>query len=298
VIFGKGKEMNKRYVTTVVLAMASVIVLAGSLPSGAMVELEPDEGSISVIEEHESGLMATVRIFSKEEINRQIERLRRADPEKAKELEALREEDPEKFKAEFRKVSLGRVGKEASGRRAPCGCGSLTFSRWLEENYPEEAKKLAELKDKDPALHRKRYALLHKRYGKIYKAAKDNPDLAAILKVDLELKEKRDELLEQMGKLRIVYDESSENEVKKECEEKITTCRRQLEGVLAKRFDLIVKRKEIEFEQLLEKLKKLQEQVQKSNAELENWRDPEFMRGSVKARLAELLGERDKFRWE
>ena len=418
---GKGKEMEKRYVTIAVLAIAAVIILFGALPSGAMVELEPEEGSIPIVmEEDERGLTATVRIFSKKEIDEELRRLHKTDPERAKELEALREKDPEKFKAELREVMIKRrsspievmprldvtaktggghriviqqfhkkkdleqvqtyflgygiqtiieqrgpqfllltkdtyenpqragtdgaaalkrikeigAGYEApsgyesfaprlfsdayaekykaelrkhmaevgskgqKGEAAPCGCRSPRFPEWLEENYPEVAKELAELKERDPRLHKKRYSSYLQKYRKVYEASKENPELAEILKEDLELKEQRDELLEQIGRLRIVCDESSDHETKMECEEKISTCREKMEEVLTKRFDLIVRRKEIEYEQLLEKLKKLAEQVEKSSSELSNWRDPEFMKDNVRARLAELLGERDRFRWD
>ncbi|MHC4260181.1 MAG: hypothetical protein ACYSTF_07225 [Planctomycetota bacterium] len=224
--------------------------------------------------------------------------LRESDPVKAAELAELQETNPETFKTELRKHVAEVGSKGQKGGRTPCGCRSLNFPKWLEQNYPEEAKELAELKEKDPRLHKKRYSSYLKKYRKIYEASKDNPELAEILKEDLELKEQRDGLLEQVGKLKIVCDESSDHETKIECEEKISTCREKMEEVLTKRFDLIVRRKEIEYEQLLEKLRKLAEQVEKSSAELANWKDPEFMKDNVKARMAELLGERDRFRWD
>ena len=56
---------------------------------------------------------------------------------------------------------------------------------WLEQNYPDEAKKLAELREKDPGLYMRKLGLSLKKYGKIAEASRENPQLAEVLKEDL-----------------------------------------------------------------------------------------------------------------
>ena len=158
-----------------------------------------------------------------------------------------------------------------------------TFVKWLEENYPEKAKKLAELEEKSPKLYRKRLALIYRKYRKIYEA-KDNPKLVEILKEDLDLKDGRDKLLEE---IRAGVSEDEKKELVKE-----------LADVLSRRFDLIVKRKQIEYERLLERLKELQERVKASEAQVAKWKKAEFKKMSVQGRVEELVGKTEKFRWE
>jgi predicted nuclease with TOPRIM domain len=70
-----------------------------------------------------------------------------------------------------------------------------------------------------------------------------------------------------------------------------------LKEVLNHRFDAILKRKQIEYEQLLKKLERLKKEVEQRNAKVEKWKDAGFKNESVKARLEELLGKTDEFKW-
>ncbi|MHC4149570.1 MAG: hypothetical protein ACYSR5_08810, partial [Planctomycetota bacterium] len=262
--------------------------------------------------------------LTEERIERIMGRLEEADPEKAEKLAELREEDPEKFKDELRELMRERFGrrmreghkegrKEArrpgggpSGKHGrppgfgppgygPSGIGPpgywtpgrmewlhREYLEWLEENRPDEAKNLAELKEENPELYERQFRLSMKKYGRIAKVAKDNPELAAVLKEDLELKEQRAELLEEI--------ESASDEEKEALTE-------ELKEVVSRRFDLIVKRKELEYEQLRKKVAELQERVDKSEAKMETWREAEFKSESIESRVKELLGNSDEFKW-
>jgi hypothetical protein len=156
------------------------------------------------------------------------------------------------------------------------------YFEWLEENYTDEAEKLAELIEKDVDLYLKQLGLSLKKYGRIAEAATENPELAEVLKEDLELKKKRGRLLRRIG----AASDDERGELVKELEE-----------VIGSRFDLIVKRKQIEYEQMLKKLEKLKKRVEESESKVEKWKDAEFKKESVKARLGELVGETDEFRW-
>lgn len=302
--------MKRNYVTILVLAMGAIVLLCGSLPCGAE---EKEEKSVWQ-EDEPRGKGGGFRRFelTDEVIERTMNRLAESDPAKAKELAKLRKKNPEKFKAELRKVMRKwfgqrwreqrdqkagqkfrpgqaeggeRRGHGAAGRR---GTGRMMrergeFLEWLKKNYPEDAKELAELEEKSPELFGKRYWLIYKRYRKIYEA-KENPALAEILKEDLELKDKRDKLL---AEIRAGVSKDEKAELVKE-----------LEKVLGRRFDLIVKRKQIEYENLLKKLKELQERVKESEAQVEKWKEAKFKKTSVKGRVEELVGKAEKFRWD
>ncbi len=273
--------------------------------------------------------------LTEEKIEHIMNRLAEAEPNKAKELKQLQEKDPEKFKAELRKVmreQFGRkFGKHVEKRLEPFGPGNAPptpcpmpspngmptppgmgmqkhgepfgpghimpemgmhwrydkYLEWLKENYTdaatqlEEAKKLAE---QNGNWHKywKEFGLGLKKYGRIAEAARENPRLAEVLKKDLELRQQQDELLEE---IKAAGDKDKEELVK------------DLKEVLNNRFDAIIERKQIEYEQLLEKLERLKNDVEQRKAKMEKWKDTKFKDDSVKARIEELLGKSDKFMW-
>jgi hypothetical protein len=321
--------MKKNYVTMLVLAMAGVLLLSIAVPCWAGEKKEESIWS-------EDKPVRKHRRFelTDERVERMMSRLEETDPEKAEKLAELREEDPEKFEAELRELMRERFGRRmregrkeglAESRRpgggpfgepaGPFGAGKGPgfgppdgkgmgpgpgwphdmrrgmrmrremgeYREWLEENYPDEAKNLAELKqEENPELYRRQLGLSMKKYGRIAKAAEDNAELAAVLKEDLELKEQRAELLEEI--------ESASDKEKEALME-------ELKEVVSRRFDLIVKRKELEYEQLRKKVAELQERVDKSEAKMEKWRDAKFKSESVESRVKELLGNGDEFKW-
>lgn len=264
--------------------------------------------------------------LTEERIERIMNRLAETDPAKAEELKQLQAKDPEKFKAELREVMREQFGKrfrkrmeERAGQHMkeggkpfglggmppdscnmPPGPGGMPFGPggmppgvgmpwrydkyldWLKENYAEEAKKLAELSKKDANLYSKQLELSLKKYGRIAEAARENPQLAEVLKEDLALKQQQDKLL---GQIETAGDKEKEELVK------------ELKEVLDHRFDAILKRKQIEYEQLLKKLERLKKEVEQRNAKVEKWKDAGFKNESVKARLEELLGKTNEFKW-
>ena len=261
--------------------------------------------------------------LTNEVIERIMARLEKINPKKAEELARLREKDPEKFKAELRKTVREQIEKRFEGRMerrdgrgprrgeqempfirpgergGPGGFGEPgggpkreifrdrlrekhdEYLKWLEENYPDEAEKLAELKEKKPELYMRQIRLSLKKYGRIARAAKENPELAEALKKDLKLKEKRDELLR---KIRAAGNEDEKKELIED-----------LKGIVSSRFDLIVKQKQTEYEQLRKKLDELKEQVKQRRAEVEKWKD--VKNEKVKTRIEELISQTEKFNW-
>ena len=157
------------------------------------------------------------------------------------------------------------------------------YINWMQENYPGEAEKLAKLKEEDPNLYWKQFGLGLKKYGRIAEAARENPQLAEVLKKDLTLRQEQDKLLDE---IKTAGDEEKEELVK------------ELQEVVNNRFDVIVERKQIEYEQLLEKLERLKNDVEQRKAKMEKWKDTKFKEESVKERIKELLGESENFTWQ
>lgn len=220
-----------------------------------------------------------------EEIDRMMEGLKQRDPQKAKELAELRKKEPEKFKfelgrhahEEFAKLMEERMEKWRQQRRAE-------FLDWLEKNYRRDARDLANLKDKDPNLYERKLGIMRERYGPIREAERRNPELAEVLKEDLRLKEREDELV---GKIK-----STTNQKEKE---KLTA---ELEEVVGDRYDLILRRKQIAYERLLKELEELQNRIKESHAEMLKYQDSKVKSENVKQRLRDRLEEKKKFPWD
>jgi hypothetical protein len=249
---------------------------------------------------------------SPEKIERILDRIAENDPERAKELRRLKEESPEQFRTELRKLmhqwfeersgsrSKARPRREGGGGRGGFDEGGLferggrssmrkrsvarraEYIEWLEQNYPEEAEKLQQLRDKDPDLYRRQLMLSVKKYGRIAEASRENPGLAELLKKDFELKRARNELVEQIADSK----EAERQELVKELEE-----------IISQRFDLIVERKQIEYDQLREKLEELKKKVEESESKAEKWKDPEFKQQNIKTRVEKLIDDAQEFRW-
>jgi len=315
--------MKKTYGTILVLSTATVILLTASLACWAA---EKEEESIWHANSPE--LRRGRFELTDEAIEHMMVRLREANPERAKELKKLREKKPEQFKAELREIMreqfAGRFGehREGIGGRGPGPREGVPFMErggfgegrgmrdrererrdperrerterwgerlreryaeyleWLKENYPEEAEQLAELKEAKPELHMRQFWLSYRKYRRIFEASEENPELVEVLKEDLELKSKRDKLL---GKIRAVSGDEKKELVKK------------LENVVGSRFDLIVKRKQITYEQLRKELEELKERVKESEAEVEKWKKVKSKK--VNERLEELIGRTEEFNW-
>ena len=309
--------MKKSYGKILVLAIITAILLTATLSAGAV---EKEKESIWLEQEPDWGQRGFE--LTQEMTERMMGYLKEVNPAGAKELEKLREKNPEKFKAGLRKAMREQHRKrfaermehreqrqQRTGRRSwkgpdmrmrpgkhgkPAGQPHREMMRerlyekhaeyieWLEEDYPEEAKKLAELREKKPDLYIKQLWISKKQYGRIAEAAKENPKLAEVLKKDLELKKERDKLC---GKIRAVSDEKKKKELIE-----------QLEETVGARFDFIVKRKQIRYEQLRKKLEQLREQVKQSQAEVEKWKQAKNEK--VEERLEELISQTEKFNWD
>ncbi len=107
--------------------------------------------------------------------------------------------------------------------------------------------------------------------------------MGKVLKQDLSLKNRRDYLL---GKLKNEKDDKKKKELGA-----------QLKEVIDDRFDLIVRRKQIAYDELLKKIKELQEQINEQKNEIRQWRNKKFKGENVIQRIKELTEGISRFKW-
>lgn len=272
----------------IVLALAiAAAVIATALPCPAD---EKGEDEQSIWTEEDRGRERSRRgrgrfELTEEEIDRIMEGFEKRNPEKAKELAELRKKDPENFKSElerhareeFGKVVRERIEKWREQRRAD-------FLEWLDKNVPDEATELAKLKERSPDHYGKKYELVWRKYDHIFEENRRNPELAGVLLEDLKLKERRDELVNK-----IKATESGRDR------KKLTA---KLEEVIALRYDVILRRKQIAYERLLKWLQELQDRIRESRADIRIYQDPKAKEANIKQRARELLEEKKRFRWD
>ena len=256
-----------------------------------------------------------------EQCDRMLEEIRKTNPQKADELAKLREENPDAFRGELRRVMREQFaqrmkeqtgeaerhrmrepeapmtpGQRVKGEGAWMGRGGPEMMRewmekkheeyikWLETYYSDEAAKLKQLKVEDPEQYIRAVMVSGRKYWPILQASKDNPELANVLKEQLALKEGRNGLLRR---IQAATDEKQKKELTAE-----------LEKVVGRQFDLIVRRKQLAYEDLTKKLEELTKEVEHKKAEVEKWKSRDFRNEQVKKRVNELLSETERFEWE
>ena len=225
------------------------------------------------------------RGLSEEAIKRVMEGIRKRDAAQAKELEQLRKRDSALFKIKLREYGqpeFEQMGREYWAARRQRR--NTEFLEWLQANYAQEHEGLVRLKDRDPAVYVKNFETLMNRYGRIFDADRSDSELGAVLKEDLALKKTRDEL-----RHRIRHERSEAKRQKLGAE---------LQEVVARRYDLIVRQKQIAYTHLLKKLADLQKQVQESKDEIEKWKDSRIKQENVRQRIKALTEGKVKFRWD
>jgi hypothetical protein len=285
-----------------VLAACCVLAIAG-LPQTRAGELAQEE-QISIAPPGPGGPMMGKGQFepTPEQADHILAELKEKNPQKADELAKLREKDPNAFKMELhnamREQFMSRMMEQKRPQQGPAGHdmpGSEfmrekiqektdEYLKCLKDNYPDEATKLEQLKKDNPEQFARAMMISGKKYGPICMAIKDDPNLAKVLKQQMELRGKRAELLKQ---IRATTDEKQKK-----------TLTTELEQIVGQQFDLIVKRKQMAYEDLTKKLADLQKEVDQKKAEVEKWKSKDFKSQRIKERVTELLNEKEKFEWD
>lgn len=120
-----------------------------------------------------------------------------------------------------------------------------------------------------------------RKYGRIMDAEKRNPELADILKEDLEIQDLRVELLEQ---------------IKQSNDKKREELVKQLEDLVSRRFDLIVRKKQLQYEDLQKRLQEMQAELKQRQLEVRKLQETKDK--ALKERLEELIGQTEKVNWK
>jgi hypothetical protein len=270
--------------------LVSIVTLTASicvLPCSAQQRCQAKERDVWVEDGHQGPKKGHPRFeLTNEEFDQIIKSLKESDPAKAKELAHLRKEDQEKFNAKLRDYAPEELGKIVSKRaKTWWDKKRAEFTEWLKENYSRQAEELAKLEYTEPDLYWKKFDLVRDKYWRIFEEERRNPELAEVLKEDLALREREEELVSRI------------KTTKKEAEKtELTT---ELEEVISRRFDLIIRRKQIAYERLLKWLEELKNRIKHSNEEILKWQNEEFKAENVARRLKELIeGNTPKFRWD
>jgi hypothetical protein len=261
-----------------ILVAACVLTIAGVSQTKAAGELAQEE-KISTAPPGPDGPAMTPA-----QADHILAEIKEKNPQEANELTQLRQKDPNAFMMELRnhmrEQFMSRMlegkgtpqGGPAGQPRAMAAPGAPPkgghdgpdfmreriqertdeYLKCLKENYPDEATKLEQIKKDNPDQYVRALMISGKKYGRICESVKDDPNLAKVLKQQLELKDKRTELLKQ---IRATTDEKQKKA--------LTT---QLEQIVDQQFDMIVKRKQMAYEDLTKKLADLQKEVAQRKA--------------------------------
>jgi hypothetical protein len=127
---------------------------------------------------------------------------------------------------------------------------------------------LKQAKEGDPDAYLRRLKESFERYGKLARAEKTNPELAKLVRQDIELKA---QIEKKINEIEAVKDDKQK--------QKLTG---ELEQLVSKRFDLIVAQKQIRYQELSKRLDELNKEVKKQESDL----------GKLKARKAEEVKKR------
>jgi len=155
------------------------------------------------------------------------------------------------------------------------------YLQWLKDNYPDEAARLERLKEEEPDDYERHVGWSMRRYAPIMEASEEDPELADILKKELELKRERDRLIRRIK-------ETQDDEKKKEFTE-------ELKAIVSERFDLIIQRKKLFYERMLEELEELKQRIQENKEELEEFINEKEI--NVEDRVEHLLRREHRFDW-
>lgn len=155
------------------------------------------------------------------------------------------------------------------------------YIKWLEKNYPDEAKRLEKIKKNKPLDYMKAHMGSKRKYGAIMEAEEKNPEWARVLRDDVELKGRRDELLKEYA--------SANAKTKKKL-------KAELQEIIEARFDIVVKKKQHKYESLKKRLESLRKRVEKQEAELKELQKQKDE--ATAGRMSELIGSSERIDWE
>jgi hypothetical protein len=283
-----------------ILRLNSIILLACVLPLYAAEGKPKDEAS-----QPKDAAAATKDIWeevsfeSEQEIDltdsrlqRMLEEIRQSDPEKAKQMEKMLKEDPGQFAQMVRAEIRNALKPKAKPSDASQPAEKTTewqeelqkrhdaFMHWFLREYAADHAELIKVRDAEPEKYVQRVMDMMTIYEPIQRAQRYNPALAAVMKQDIELQKQRDTLLLQ---------------IRKAVAEEQHRLMKELETLVAARFDIIVQKKELQYESLRKRLDKLEMQLDQQALELESLKKNKAQ--TVEDHLRELMSRSETISW-
>ncbi|MBN1123811.1 MAG: hypothetical protein JXA82_02310 [Sedimentisphaerales bacterium] len=253
---------------------------------------EPENEDIWSNEEEKSNQVE----ITKDQVEAILNQLEKNQPRRAEELKRLRQEDAVKFALEIRQIAqrMTQAREEEAVETKRPGTTTRTertedmtrtdrwreylldrleeYMAWLEKNFPERAAELNELRKIDAEDFVNKVAVSRRRYEPIMRAQQRSPKLAEALKTDVELQDRRDILLEKIATAK---------------EEERSGLIEELTGVVSNRFDIIIQKKLIKFEELEIKIERMRQSLEAEKRQLQELVNQKPQ--STKERVAELL---------
>lgn len=222
-------------------------------------------------------------LLTKKQVDQALHELKKTDPSKAEQIEKLKDSDAEAFFEAIRD-EIERQ-KDASKKPPPQKDKQLEkkyqdFLGWFEKKHPKDHSELTALKTTDSEKFVQRTKDLFNIYRPILKMEKVNPDLAAVMEKNIELQKQRDALL-----LRIRISETKEKA-------KLID---ELKSVVSKRFDTIVRERQLQYEWQGRRIEELTQKLQERTAALDALKKSKNQ--SVEARLEELVKLTKEVNW-
>ncbi|OHB78736.1 MAG: hypothetical protein A2Z25_19930 [Planctomycetes bacterium RBG_16_55_9] len=273
----------------IILALAIAAAILAAAPPCPAAEKNNNKDDQGIFAEDERGEERPGRgrgrdELTEDEINRIMVDFKKRNPEKAKELSDLRKKDPEKFREELRKHATEELEKLIDERSQKWRQErQAAFLEWLEKNFHDESRELARLKVADPNVYNKKYDLVSRKYYRIFEVSRRNPELAEVLLEDVKLQKRQDELVAKI--------KTTKNQ---EQNKKLTS---DLEEVVALRYDVILRRRQMAYEWLLKRIEDLRNQLRDSHNEIIKYQDPKTKEENIKQRTKDLLEEKKRF-WD
>ncbi len=153
--------------------------------------------------------------------------------------------------------------------------------QWLEKNYPKRANRLKELGNNDPEKFNQRLDQAMKVYEPIQRAEKNNNhELAKVLREDVDLKLRRDQLLRKLPSAQ---------------EDQRQPLLDELKEVVSARFDVIIQKKQLEYNQIRGRMDWLNKKLEQHGNELQKLKDEKDQ--SVEKRMKELVEGKIEIDW-
>ena len=153
------------------------------------------------------------------------------------------------------------------------------FFAWLEKNYSDKAEELKQVGNQQPDKFAQCMDEAIKVYEPIQKAERF-PELAKVLRDDIELKSQRDDVL---CKLCSAKDEQRDEYLK------------QLKEIVSARFDVIIQKKQLEYDHIRKRLDWLNKKLEQHGSELQKLKDEKDQ--SVEKRIQELIDGKVQIDW-